>query len=267
MKITVLIENTGPDQLIKEHGLSIYIEYKQKYYLLDSGSSKAFLSNAKILGVDLERVDKAILSHGHYDHGNGFSSYLEQYPNQKIYASEKVFEEYYSGSGNELHYIGLNKELKKMKNYFVEVAKDIKIDEDVYLVLDVKDFKRPDIDKKLYRKEKGTLVEDDFLHELSLVFDTEKGLVIFNSCSHSGLIHITEHIKEKFNKPVYAYIGGLHLKSSFSEEMIQSLAEYIQENICFVYTGHCTGELSYQKLKECLGNKIQALSTGKMIEI
>ena len=37
MKITVLVENSTSCRLYGEHGLSVYIEYDGKKYLLDTG--------------------------------------------------------------------------------------------------------------------------------------------------------------------------------------------------------------------------------------
>ena len=117
--------------------------------------------------------------------------------------------------------------------------------------------------------------EYNFDHELSLVFDTPKGLVICNSCSHAGLESIVDNIKKRLNKPVYAYDGGLHMKStknhietsSFTEEQIQNLCIFIEKNIQYVLTGHCTGNVSYDLLKKYLKDRIDFLTTGKTIEI
>ena len=76
MRITVLIENSAPEGLVAEHGLSFYLEYRGGRYLLDAGESGAFLLNAQRLGVDLSRVEAAALSHGHYDHGDGFTAFF-----------------------------------------------------------------------------------------------------------------------------------------------------------------------------------------------
>lgn len=43
MKLTVLVENTAPEELSKEWGLSILVEYEGKKYLLDTGASGLFL--------------------------------------------------------------------------------------------------------------------------------------------------------------------------------------------------------------------------------
>lgn len=42
------------------------------------------------------------------------------------------------------------------------------------------------------------LKHDDFHHEQSLVFDTDDGLVILNSCSHGGIDNIVKEVKATF---------------------------------------------------------------------
>ena len=276
MKITVLVENTGPSELIIEHGLSLYIEFNDKKYLLDAGPSDSFFKNAHALSIDLDRVDKAVLSHGHYDHGDGFMVFLNQYKDKVVYGAKNIFDDYYSGSGGSVHYIGLSSKLKQMKNRFNTILKDTKIDEKIYLILDdVSNTKEIGVQKKLYKKVDDVLQPDNFDHELSLVFDTPKGLVICNSCSHAGLESIVDNKKKRLNKPVYAYVGGLHMKStknhietsSFTEEQIQNLCIFIEKNIQYVLTGHCTGNVSYDLLKKYLKDRIDFLTTGKTIEI
>lgn len=276
MKITVLVENTGPSEFKIEHGLSLYIEFNDKKYLLDAGPSDSFFKNAHALSIDLGRVDKAVLSHGHYDHGDGFMVFLNQYKDKVVYGAKNIFDDYYSGSGGSVHYIGLSSKLKQMKNRFNTISKDTKIDEKIYLILDdVSNTKKIGVQKKLYKKVDDVLQPDNFNHELSLVFDTPKGLVICNSCSHAGLESIVDNIKKRLNKPVYAYVGGLHMKStknhietsSFTEEQIQNLCIFIKKNIQYVLTGHCTGNVSYDLLKKYLKDRIDFLTTGKTIEI
>lgn len=276
MRITVLVENTGPSEFKIEHGLSLYIEFNDKKYLLDAGPSDSFFKNAHALSIDLGRVDKAVLSHGHYDHGDGFMVFLNQYKDKVVYGAKNIFDDYYSGSGGSIHYIGLSSKLKQMKNRFNTISKDTKIDEKIYLILDdVSNTKEIGVQKKLYKKVDDVLQPDNFDHELSLVFDTPKGLVICNSCSHAGLESIVDNIKKRLNKPVYAYVGGLHMKStknhietsSFTEEQIQNLCIFIEKNIQYVLTGHCTGNVSYDLLKKYLKDRIDFLTTGKTIEI
>ena len=70
MKLVTLMENTTcREDLCCEHGLSLYLETGDHKILFDAGQSGAFAENAEKLGVNLQNVDFAVLSHGHYDHG------------------------------------------------------------------------------------------------------------------------------------------------------------------------------------------------------
>lgn len=72
LKIVTLSENTaGLGNFLGEWGLSILVETADLSLLLDTGQSVSASYNADLLGVDLSRVSRIILSHGHYDHTGG----------------------------------------------------------------------------------------------------------------------------------------------------------------------------------------------------
>lgn len=271
MKITVLIENTERDGFLCEHGLSLYIEHKGNIVLLDAGSTDKFMENARLLGVSLENIRVAVLSHGHYDHSGGFERYMEENKEVALYMMENADGEYYSGKG-ELHEIGIPKSVvKKHKDRFVYIKEVTQVGEGIFLV----PHKTEGLDEvgaraKLYKKVDGEVIADDFAHEMSLVCDTEKGLVILNSCSHAGVRNIVSEIRNVFTeKAIYAFVGGLHMKGGeFSEEEIKTIIEYLRsEGIQYLYTGHCTGERAFSILKQAGGTMVQELVTGKIIEM
>lgn len=110
MKITSLVENTTADpRLGKEHGLSLYIEAAGKTLLFDMGQSGLFAQNARTLGLDLAKVDLAVLSHGHYDHGGGLTHFLELNKTAPVYLSRYAFQPHYHGAER---YIGLDPALQ-----------------------------------------------------------------------------------------------------------------------------------------------------------
>lgn len=71
MKLTVLSEAKAMDGFLSEHGLSFLLDVDQRRILFDTGASDVYIRNAQLLGITLDDVDDIILSHGHWDHGNG----------------------------------------------------------------------------------------------------------------------------------------------------------------------------------------------------
>ena len=274
MKVNVLIENTTKGDLISEHGLSLLIEFQGQKYLLDAGQSGDFMKNANAMGLNVGEVSCAILSHGHYDHAGGFGLYLDKYPHIKLYGMKGITKEYYSGSGGSIHEIGVPKDiLLRHKEKLLLVEEVTQIAEHVYLVPhNTSGLARIGERTKLYKKQEDDYVPDDFAHELSLVFETEKGLVIFNSCSHGGFCNIIKEVKEVFSgKKISAFCGGLHMKGmkngeeycTFAKEELQEIVNcFEEENMDKIYTGHCTGIVGTGLLKELMGDNLEVLSTG-----
>jgi 7,8-dihydropterin-6-yl-methyl-4-(beta-D-ribofuranosyl)aminobenzene 5'-phosphate synthase len=149
------------------------------------------------------------------------------------------------------------------------VSGDYKIMDGVYL-LPHKTKGLDSIGKRelMFRKTPRGWVPDDFSHEQSLVLDTDKGLVILNSCSHGGAGNIINEVKETFpGKKVYGLIGGLHLFNK-SEAEIREVAGKIRETgIEYVCTGHCTKDRAFHILKDELGDMIEQMKVGYQIVI
>lgn len=266
----VLIDNITKNDLISEWGLSFYIEYNGHYILLDTGASASFAENAKNLGVKLEEIEAGVLSHAHYDHADGMPAFFEANKAAKFYLRKGSGENCYGKKNFFLYkYNGIAPgTLETFADRIEYVEGDYKLMEGVYLIPH-KTVGLEKIAKKvhLYVKDNGKMFPDDFAHEQSLVFDTPKGLVIFNSCSHGGPDNIFTEVAATFpEKEISAYIGGLHLYKSSAEE-VRALAKRIKETgIRKIITGHCTGDEAFTILKEELGDIIEQMYTGMEME-
>jgi len=71
MNISILTDNYPGGTTPAEHGLSYLVEHDDKKLLFDTGQSNMFLQNAGLMGLNLSNLDMIVLSHGHFDHGNG----------------------------------------------------------------------------------------------------------------------------------------------------------------------------------------------------
>lgn len=269
MKATVLIDNIANDGLTPEWGLSIYIEFEDKKVLLDTGGSGKFLKNAESLGIDISQVDFGVLSHAHFDHANGMKQFFGVNDKASFYLRESSGENCYHKVKFFKAYIGIKKgTLKKYGDRIVFADGDYTLAEGIFLI----PHKTAGLGavgerNNMYVKMGGKWRPDDFAHEQSLVFDTSKGLVIFNSCSHGGADVIIKEVAETFpDKQIYALVGGFHLHR-LPDADVRALAGRIKETgIEKIYTGHCTGQRAFDILKEELGEKAEQLKTGLVME-
>ncbi|MGN0710887.1 MAG: MBL fold metallo-hydrolase [Anaerovoracaceae bacterium] len=269
MKATVIVDNIEKDGLRGEWGLSIYIETGKENILIDAGGSDLFLENARKLGIDVSDADYAVLSHAHYDHANGMEGFFKANKKAKFYIREAVSDNVYEKRFLYRHYIGIPKGiLEKYSDRFIKVSGDYTIADGVMLIPH-RASGRASIGKRehMYLKTPSGWKADSFDHEQSLVIDTPQGLVIFNSCSHGGADKIIQEISALFPKEkVLALIGGFHLYNK-SEEYVRNLAREIKETgIKHIYTGHCTGEKAYKILQEELGDIVNQLCCGLVME-
>lgn len=277
MKVQVLIDNISsftegerPRKLFGEWGLSVYVEFEGKRYLLDTGASHLFAKNAGVMGVDLSKVDIGILSHAHYDHANGMAKFFALNKTAPFYVRKGVAENCYHahklfGRLTYHEYIGIHKGwLKRFADRIRYAEGDMQIAPNVYLVPH-KTAGLESIGERAHLsvKENGKFRYDSFDHEQSLVFDTPQGLFVMNSCSHAGADNIVKEIEATFpGKKIYALLGGFHL-FRYKDDVVRAFAERLRAlDVQKIYTGHCTGDRAYGILHEVLGDRVQQMRCG-----
>jgi len=270
MKATILIDNIGCGELTGEWGLSIHIEYGGKKFLLDTGASDSFLENARRLGIKIEEVDFAILSHAHYDHTNGLAAFLSANSKAPVFLSRAAEENCYAGLGFISKYIGIPKGVVGMQTDRIIRPEGVtEIYKGVYLVPhSTPGLSRIGRRNHLLVKHGYRYFPDDFSHEQTLVFKTGKGLVLMNSCSHAGPDVITDEVLKAFpGEHIAAYIGGLHL-FRMSEQEVNAIADKLAAcKIEHIYTGHCTGQKAFDILQTRFGDRIAQFKCGMSIGV
>lgn len=280
MKVTVLMENTALEGcgLTPEHGLSLYIEYRGRKLLLDAGASEKFADNAQALGVDLAAVELAVLSHGHNDHAGGLGQFFRLNRQAPVYICAGAAGPVYAEHPDGRRFIGIDREVwTQFQSRFTEVEGTSPLTEGVWLVPDT--LRDPAFTGRatnlLYQRGEGDFIPDDFRHEQSLVLEEERGLVVFNSCSHTGIVNIVRGVLEQFpGKKVFAVVGGLHMFGrdhtglNCTPEYVYQVADTLKKlGVEEIYTGHCTGEMALSLLRERFGPGCHALSTGKVLTL
>jgi len=264
-KLTVIVDNTGTDDMPGEWGLSILAEHNGKKILVDTGASDLYAENMKKLGFNVNDVDYGTLSHAHFDHSNGMPAFFRENDHAKFYVRETTAPNCYAKKFFFRRYVGIPKTvLTDYADRIEIVSGDCQIYEGAYLI----PHKTEGLEKigkreRMFQRTERGWIPDDFSHEQSLVLDTEKGLVIINCCSHGGTVNIINEVKQTFpGKKVYGLIGGFHLYNK-KEDEVRRVARAIRgTGIEYVCTGHCTKDRACGIMQEELGSSFGRLHVG-----
>ena len=249
MKLVTLIENTTTQAALPaEHGLSLYIETGKHRILFDMGQSAAFADNADTLGIDLKKIDFAVLSHGHYDHGGGMRRFLEINSHVPVYVNQYAFEPHFNASGKD---IGLDPSLPKDRIRFVKDSLTLAPG----LQLCTVPFPPADTAGMTTAGNQP----EDFRHEQYLLVEEDGKRILISGCSHKGIVGIAEYFRPDI------LVGGFHFMKTEDESILSEAARRLLALNCTYYTGHCTGQQQYAYLKARMGQQLHSLSTGSEV--
>lgn len=263
LKITILVENTTPiPGLMGEYGLALLVETDNKRFLFDTGSQRAIIHNSKTLGVDLDKLDGIIISHGHFDHTGGLLPIMEEHKVPVIYAHSRVFAHrplpLGNGRSKEIGCLFSLSDLEKTETRMVYVDTFTEIEPQMYLSGEVPRITNyENVGGNFMVEVDGQLMEDRLEDDIALIFKLEQGLVIISGCAHSGIINIIEHAMEKTGeKRILAFIGGTHLITAAPSRLDETIAALKSYAIDKIVVSHCTGFYAAARLYNELGDKV-----------
>ena len=256
IRVTTLTENTANRDFIGEWGLSMLVDTGDLRILMDTGKSFSAVYNAQLLNIDLSRIDKIVLSHGHYDHTGGLREVLKRAGSKDIIGHPDIFSEKYAqAQGESERYIGIpfiQKELNSLGANFsfstepINISKDVMTTGEIPLITTYED-----IDPNLYVKQDDVLIPDPLADDLALIIDSNFGLVIFVGCSHRGIINTILRAQELTGREsVYAVIGGTHLSQASDNRLEQTIADLRRIGIQKLGVSHCTGFNAAKRLAQ-----------------
>ncbi|ADK82392.1 MBL fold metallo-hydrolase [Sediminispirochaeta smaragdinae] len=275
--ITTLIENSIGEHkgLSGEHGLSFFIDKDGEMLLFDTGSSRRFIDNANKLLVDVGHVRHVILSHGHYDHTGGFRPFVEAYPDSQytLWTGKGFFEKKYGIYGPSLQYLGNDFDelfLETRSISHKEVTADTtEIAPGAWIVTNFKKIHSEELIHPrfvLWDDATRQVYPDEFRDEVLLVVEAAKGLVVLVGCAHPGILNMLDTVEERFDKPIYALLGGTHLVEASSQRIRYVINDFIKRKISIMGVSHCTGEAAVSFLEERSHTSFRN-STGSTLSI
>jgi 7,8-dihydropterin-6-yl-methyl-4-(beta-D-ribofuranosyl)aminobenzene 5'-phosphate synthase len=267
-RITILYDAFGKSSgMKKDWGYSALVEYGGKHILFDTGNNaEIFAQNVKVSGVDLNKLDFAVISHRHGDHTGGMNYLLTMNPQVKIFAPKEGFGVF--GASLPGSFYRQDASLPDYMRYYNGKPPQMMTfgtpwPSANFVLIDAVTEAAPGISViATVSQTPGTLE----LRELSLAIETPKGLILVVGCSHPGIERIVE-ASTVLDKHVYAIVGGLHLVTTPDSEIARIVtALHDKWKVDRVALGHCTGEPAFAAFQKAFGAHYNYAGLGSVIE-
>jgi len=264
LKITLLSTMLADGDGLGEWGFAALVEADGHRILFDTGAhTDVVLKNSRALKVDLANVPDVVLSHWHGDHIGGFMTLREAAralaPSAlgRTHVAEGMF---HSRPGTaprieQNQMLRLRADYEQTGGVFVTHAGPVQLYPGVWLTGPVprRHPERNWSGRGKMRTPAG-LVEDNLPEDMSLIVDTEDGLVVVTGCGHAGVVNIVEHARA-FIRParVHALIGGIHLFNADDATLAWTADKLRGFGIDNLMGAHCTGIEVVYRLRADLG--------------
>ncbi|HDT12867.1 MAG TPA: MBL fold metallo-hydrolase [Candidatus Aminicenantes bacterium] len=269
VKITIIVDDTAGDGLLGEHGLAMAVETEGRCILFDTGQGEALAPNAALLGVELDRTDILVISHGHYDHTDGIPEVLRSGRKVDVYAHPDIVRRRYSIRGGRPRLVsmapGSAAALDRLPPSSLHwVREPVQISGTIGLTGPIPrqtDFE--DTGGPFYLDPEGR-EPDPLLDDIALWIATDEGIVVCVGCCHAGLVNTLRHVRGlNDGRRVRAVIGGFHLLEAGPARLERTAAEMRSLDPDEVIPCHCTGERGIAALEAALGKRVKPGRAGE----
>ena len=272
--ITLLVDNKAGEGLECVHGFAAWIRIRDRRILFDTGQKDVILKNSERLGINLADAEVLVLSHGHDDHTDNLADFYAINPNAPMYCGRNIdADRFCCRPGEQALNWSPPPSAKKIFETLPPEQKHV-LDKPLYLLQgvaitgpvprlttfeDVGDALFLDIEAR-----KPDPVSDD----MSMWFETDKGLVILLGCCHSGIVNTVNYIRQVSGiEKISGIVGGMHLIRASKERMDKTLEAMKSWNMDFLIPCHCTGDNAMQQMKDYLGDIVTFGHTGTVIDL
>jgi len=235
MKVRIIFDKeTIDDKYSCGWGLSYLINDKT---LFDTGEKSEYtLRNLEALGINIEGIERVVISHNHWDHTGGLWDLLDINKDLEIFACSDFKREFKDK---------LSSYNFKLVNGFLEICENI------------------------YTTGPFTVrYKDKELEEQALLLNTDKGISIVCGCSHPGVLKFVEKAKEMFPEVnIYSVFGGFHLIGKDNRMVKYIIDEMKKLGIENVGPAHCTGFEAANAFKKIYPENFWDIKVGTEINL
>lgn len=264
LKVTILSTNLTHVG-IGEWGFAALVEADGHRILFDTGSRPdTVLLNSRTLDIDLSAVEEVVLSHNHSDHTGGLVRLRQELAKKNkdalriAHVAPAIFWTR-PGAPPDRAMARKKERFEAEGGTFVEHPQANAIHPGIWLTGPVP-RRHPEMNYGYHADGKhiigevrtpSGLIDDNIPESMSLVINTEKGLVVISGCGHAGLINILEHSTDITATPeVHAAIGGFHLAQASDVTLDWTAKKLVNFEVDNLVGAHCTGLESVYRLRD-----------------
>jgi len=268
-KITCVADNTVQrgSPYWGEHGVSFRIQTDQGCFLFDTGRSESVLwHNLGMLGGCPRDAKALVLSHAHTDHTGALVTVLSQKPGLPLYASPDLFRPRFTLRDDGYKPIGLcvtQEELSQLADLRLSSA-PAEVLPGVWTSGEISERPEPEgrSNRHMVLVDEGWQ-PDFYRDDMSLVIETQEGLVVICGCCHAGLLNTLAHVQRVFQRRIAAILGGTHLVEA-KETHLKHVIDVLRDtyDVPRLYLNHCTGERAYVALASAFNNQVNPCPVG-----
>lgn len=253
--VKILSTMLADDNGLGEWGFAALVVVDGHRILFDTGAHPdTVLKNARDLKIDLTNVPDVILSHNHADHTTGLIT-LKRDVGSNALIRAHVGEGIFLNRGND-RLDKLRRDFESDGGKFVVYNAPAEIFPGVWLTGPVP-RKYPERNWSGAGQivlPDGSKKEDNIPEDMSLVIDTDRGLVVISGCGHAGIINTLDYARLKVRTaPIHAAIGGFHLYQADDEKLKWTASKLREFGVQNFMGAHCTGIEATYRLRELTG--------------
>jgi len=266
---------------LAENGISFLLEVtaggRSTTILFDAGMSPIpLVHNARLLGVDLTKVDQVVLSHGHPDHYGGIYAALEEigyrvpllvHPSAftpRLIQRPDVTLAYFNKQLTEAELTAAGAAVVALKDP-LEIAPGVMTSGEIPTTVDFEE----EVPVGRMSVRDGHVCVDPIEDYQTLIVNVKGlGLIVLDPCGHAGVISSLDHaIKLAEVDSVHGVLGGFHLgHAGITQTKVDRTVEELQaRGLAWVSPMHCSGFRTQRAVAERMPDAFNLMTVGTVV--